>query len=638
MAGMPVSLFRWPVRLGAFFLTLLLLAVTPSGAWAQPILHEPVAVPRLRCHDGVCRQDGTRPDTMPEAVIGQDGLIHAPSFANAAQTQVFASGATTANMAHSPGPKPGTDPPPLRRTRLFPDTSTGPETGGDRLFHEVFSPAIFPYKRMTVLDGVDHEGALILWSAALSPLETTANHGHPDRDPFYGGVVVDFLAGNPVPIPTPAAGFRLLSYRSSPARQLQFFVDGAENLYVTSSQGGRHRLTFLLDAPAAYFAGPVPDGKKFLVRDIPKTLLFPLPRALRKEARQVLDTIGISDARDTDYETILNLLVGYFRGFSVGDLPNNTAGSLYLRLALNKKGACRHRAYAFVITALQAGIPARYVENELHAFVEVWVPSMQGKAGYFRRINLGGAPLRQRVLDAEERVAYQERGGDPFPKPPEFQQGFPESIVGGPQKPKRGATTTATARGRDGQTSPNRTASTQETAPSGKTAEPTKTKAVVPENPKQHSPPDRLGMGNGTETVPSPALQAVGRPAAENEGRFEASLGEDDVSMFEDRRPENQALRPTSVSVSAVRRVYRGATVSVSGKVYVENGDAEGIEVLLGLTLPTGTRFWGKAVSQKDGRFVAEVELPKELPLGDYNFVARVKGDKERRGSANTRY
>jgi transglutaminase-like putative cysteine protease len=41
-----------------------------------------------------------------------------------------------------------------------------------------------------------------------------------------------------------------------------------------------------------------------------------------------------------------------------------------LDLARGKRGVCRHRAYAFVIVAQALGIPARFVQNEAHAWVE----------------------------------------------------------------------------------------------------------------------------------------------------------------------------------------------------------------------------------------------------------------------------
>ena len=94
------------------------------------------------------------------------------------QEQIFASGATTENLAHSQRPQPGTDPPPVRRSRILPDSATGPETGGERLYHEVFAPAVYPYKRMSVLDGVDDDGAMKLRRSDLVavPVEKPGPH------------------------------------------------------------------------------------------------------------------------------------------------------------------------------------------------------------------------------------------------------------------------------------------------------------------------------------------------------------------------------------------------------------------------------------------------------------------------------
>lgn len=405
--------------------------VLAFAADAQPILHEPVQVPRLRCRDGVCRPDGAQPDAMPDAVMSSDGLITSPSGGRSpiGQEQIFASGATTSNLASTPWPKPGSDPPPLRRSRIMPDSATGAETGGERIYHEIFQPAVYPYKRMSVLDAVDDDGALKLRSADLRSQEPTKSPVGAGRDPFYASTVIDFVAGQPVPLPTPGAGFRVLSYRSTPARSLQFFVDSADNLYATSPTGGRHRLVYLLDVPPRYFAGPLlpPGSPAPLLADVPDELINPLPRRLAREATSVLRHIGVRTSSGSDYLAVLSQLVHYFRGFTVGELPDEGAGDLYLKLAMSRRGACRHRSYAFVVTALQAGIPARYVENELHAFVEVFIPDARGRGGYFRRINLGGAPLQQRVLDGENKVPYREKGGDPFPAPSNFVSGVPPS-------------------------------------------------------------------------------------------------------------------------------------------------------------------------------------------------------------------
>ena len=84
-------------------------------------------------------------------------------------------------------------------------------------------------------------------------------------------------------------------------------------------------------------------------------------------------------------------LVAYFRSFVDSDEFPTDRDDVYLALALSKKGVCRHRAFAFLVTALGLGLPARMITNEAHAWVEVSDGSL------WRRIDLGGAG---RALDA----------------------------------------------------------------------------------------------------------------------------------------------------------------------------------------------------------------------------------------------
>ena len=65
-----------------------------------------------------------------------------------------------------------------------------------------------------------------------------------------------------------------------------------------------------------------------------------------------------------------------------------------------QKGVCRHRAFAFLVTALGLGIPARMVANEAHAWVEV-----RGETGW-QRIDLGGAAAAIEEDVSEPAPAY----------------------------------------------------------------------------------------------------------------------------------------------------------------------------------------------------------------------------------------
>ena len=73
------------------------------------------------------------------------------------------------------------------------------------------------------------------------------------------------------------------------------------------------------------------------------------------------------------------------RSFQDADEGPPPSRDIYLDLAMSKKGVCRHRSFAFLVTSLSLGIPTRVITNEAHAWVEVFDGRM------WRRIDLGGA-------------------------------------------------------------------------------------------------------------------------------------------------------------------------------------------------------------------------------------------------------
>ncbi len=587
-------------------------------AQGQPVLHEPVAAPALQCQDGVCHHDAARRDSLPVAVQSDDKLIgaplagrnpqaHEPIFHSANQASPLAE----ALMRGAPPPGAGQDGPPIRRARMTPDGETGIEPPGERIYHEVFNPAVFPYKRMSALDAVDESGALYVADPQQRELALTANRLTAGRDPFFGSVVIDFVAGQPVALPTPAAEVHLLSYQATPPLGLYFSVDSADNLYALSARSGRHRLVYLLDAEQRYFSGPLFSGLgpgkdanhgMLFVRKAP----IGLPRWLRHDAEKVLRRIGIRSALHVDYNEVLGQLVSYFRAFAVAELLEDADGgrtSLYLRIALSQRGVCRHRAYAFVITALAVGIAARYVENELHAFVEVYVPPAGEHAGFWRRINLGGAPLQQRVFGGENREAYQEKGSDPFERPPSFARTEQPRVIGKP------------ASGTSAEMATESAGPLERSAGAGKNA---------PQNARAAS-----GSRGETGSVEGHADGLASR------------VDSDNIELAEDSRDsvDGEALILTRVNVviGAAREIYRRATIPVRGQVRTSRGSASGLEVVLILAAPHPLML-GRTVTRSDGSFATEVEIPAAAPLGHYQLVARVHGDQTRRGSSSAPY
>jgi hypothetical protein len=72
-----------------------------------------------------------------------------------------------------------------------------------------------------------------------------------------------------------------------------------------------------------------------------------------------------------------------------------------------------------MVTANALGLPTRLVENEAHAFVEVWFPGRN-----WQRIDLGGAALRMEVQGADNKTLHRPRSDDPFDKPPQYKQNY----------------------------------------------------------------------------------------------------------------------------------------------------------------------------------------------------------------------
>ena len=659
--------------------------ISPIGtavarAAGSPILHEPLPAPELRCQGGACTREGQSASALPEAVVGSDGMVTAPSPHRTPDPheQVYTGQTAGALPLQRGAPRPGGDPPPLRRGHVSMDADTGPEQSGERVYHEVFNPAVFPYKRMTVLDAVGEDGALVAADSRRVPILPQGPRLRAGRDPFYGSVMMEFSAGQEISLPTPAAGLRLLSYQATPASGVRFFLDGAENLYARAERAGSFRLIYLVDAEQRYFAGPLwpgAGGRHPRLVSVPQELLRRLPRRIEHDAERVLRRIGVRPTPDADYGEILDKLVGYFRAFKLGELDTSGSDSLYLALALQQLGACRHRAYAFVITALAAGIPARYVENELHVFVEVYIPALGDRSSYWRRINLGGAPLRQRVEGGEAKVAYQEKGGDPFERPASF-RGSPAPSVSG-ELPRRGPGSRRDGdrsgglpsldgpedRARRGEGGPGRPDRTD------RSDRPDRPDRGDPKSGEKTAGDPGTGQttgqtGDGGRGDRSAAAKAPGSgekaagpggpgsldfgkqdPGGDGDGEaLPAAPPADDVQRPEDTRSDAAAAAGPligtriSVAVGSARPFYRGMAVPVRGAVTTTRGSAAGLEVVLILAIPGAPITLGRARTDASGAYQTEVEIPADTPLGRFPLVARVRGDETRRGSTTGRY
>ena len=244
---------------------------------------------------------------------------------------------------------------------------------------------------------------------ALSSRGTSAPDGSDES--FFGDMVVDLVPNAPQRIPSVGPGAKILHARAGIGNAdvpVRFFHDGADNWFVVGETNARVRLVTELAIPRAAFGGVFGDPGW---SDLPKAPS--LPPSVARAAAQVAVHIGVS--RGLSPREAVAKLVAYFRGFVDSDEFPTDRDDVFLALALSKKGVCRHRSFAFLVTALGLGLPARMVANEAHAWVEV------NDGTIWRRIDLGGAG---RALDASltEGVKHSPPP-DPFAWPPNATRG-----------------------------------------------------------------------------------------------------------------------------------------------------------------------------------------------------------------------
>jgi hypothetical protein len=508
-------------------------------------------------------EDLPSPSDKPTPLIGGAGSAHAAAFV--AGDNVLPNPPADRPTGGPPGDEPvlgaggfAAD----RRTTMAPDGNTGP----DATLHyvSVFNPDVLPFKRMSALDGVGDDYTLKIAHTALVDLPVGGS-SDPARDPFWGSVLVHLTPGQDVPLPSVAPDMRILWYEATPKLALRFEKDGADNFYVRSdetSAAGTYRLIFLADADAGYFAPSLPTSGHFTPLTVstmaPQDIRPVLPERARRQAQRTLDRLRIDN--EMDLGVVFNRLVGYFRAFQAKPLPPSS-GDIYRDLCDSQAGVCRHRAFAFMITANALGIPTRFVENEAHAFVEVWFPERN-----WQRIDLGGAALRMEVQGAGEKTLHRPRGDDPFEKPPEYKSNYTQL-----QGDIKGLTRQQLA---------DKHKSLNQAPPSG----------VFDPGPGSAAAPDRI--------LPDQSLPVVTRDPKKPSPRLSVTTADD--------------------------HAFRGASIHVEGRAQAGSKPLPDHTVDVFLSPAgsggAGSVFLGRAVTEANGTFRADFALPPTLALMSYDI------------------
>jgi transglutaminase-like putative cysteine protease len=352
--SVPMMSPRWTAALAACALVALAVGARGDGG---PVLHEFVPADGS---DAADFDSTSSSGALPAAVHTPSGTITPPDI--------------------------HTSPPPHRiyqKDRETTDATFQPDRDTRRphteSYDDPFSPALTPFKRMYAYDAVREDYTLFVRDEQLKPIGIGGSAAEGD-DRFFADMMVQLRAGEPVRIPTPGPGARMLKLVTSPAVHATLLRDGADNWFLNAPGTERVRIVAELAVVRDAFASEYPD--------VPWRALPPVP--IQPAAHQlafdrVARAIGIS--KQMPPREVVAKMIEYFRAFAPSEDSPKEIGDIYLDLALSKKGVCRHRAFAFLVTALNIGIPTRLVHNEAHAWVEVRDDRM------WHRVDLGGAAV-----------------------------------------------------------------------------------------------------------------------------------------------------------------------------------------------------------------------------------------------------
>jgi len=334
----------------------------PAGAQSGPVLH--VFVPPDPSED-VALAATTLDGNLPAAIETPSGIATAPDPQKPPDQKKMYTGG-------SPDDTPDSTYEPDRDTRQ-PNVEN---------YEDPFSPSTAPFKRMRAYDFVDADYTLRVADKSTTTVPV-GGEIRTDDEPFYGDFSVELLPDELVRIPSVGPGARILKMHVTPETTVSILRDGAENWFIRGTERKRVRVVMHIAIQRSTFGSDFRDATwEELGRKMPA---MPLSVRHMKEAQQVFDAIGIQ--RSMRPRDVVGKMVDYFRGFAPSNDPPHEHNDYFLDLALSKKGVCRHRAFAFLVTALEIGLPTRMVVNEAHAWVEVFDGTL------WHRIDLGGAAL-----------------------------------------------------------------------------------------------------------------------------------------------------------------------------------------------------------------------------------------------------
>jgi hypothetical protein len=276
------------------------------------------------------------------------------------------------------------------------------DTPASLSYDEPFRPRTMPFKRLFAFDELAPDLSL---RVADDTLRLLRPGGAPraDEDTFFADFTIEMVPNQPVRIASVASGARIVAVETTPRTAVEILKDSAENWFARGPHAETVHLVLQLAAPRRAFGGAFRIGNA--ARVLRATAL---PRPIEQQADKVLRRARVTQAMAPS--DALAALVAYFRAFDASPQTIQASSDLelYAAIALEQKGLCRHRAFAFFITAIRYGFATRMVHNEAHAWVEVF------DGEHFVRIDLGGAEVGLALPDNVEQTPRHRSAPDGF--------------------------------------------------------------------------------------------------------------------------------------------------------------------------------------------------------------------------------
>ncbi|AWV88751.1 transglutaminase-like domain-containing protein [Bradymonas sediminis] len=492
-----------------------------------------------------------------------------------------------------------------------------------------FEPSVVPYKRVVVQNQVRSADGQYSLHLAPGRYRSVAIEGGAERgneDVFWGSFLLRARAGERHPIPSVAPQQRILSVQAAPMVGLRVERDEADNFYIVPASDGLLRVNMKLAVPRVYFDGELSATTTW--REFSQAAQARDARLsphIKDVAANVLKLNGASHQmapRDA-----LFALIEYYRDFEARPFPESLAkDDLYTAISAAQIGVCRHRSLAFVISARALGIPARYIYNEAHAFVEIYWP----KLGW-RRVDLGGA-AEQLDYSGRRGGGVHQAAPDALPQPPNYIS----------ELERMGADIPGYQSDESGDTSDAQVAANGLDAPDAEEqfAEDSVGATDQGEALSGEVEPGTTAAEDDALAAASELMQDRGELPTDEAPAMNAEEHAQDISDQTEHAgasapPEPEADPRQAVRIDVVAsnpEIFRGTALQLNGSIFSLQGRAISRALLkvylgpLGADSTDGLVLLGEIESDAGGRFSGQFPIAEDISIGRWSVILRYDG------------